>query len=110
MLFRLVSHPDRIAIIEELRLRRQNVGKLAEVVQIPATRVSQHLSALRAFGLVASESEGREQYYHLTQPEIAKWIVDGVDFVAHRVGGISDEDISRARALWGLNEASDVNR
>lgn len=92
--------------MEELYLRRQNVGKLAEVLEISSPRVSQHLSVLRSFGLVEAESEGREQFYRLTQPEIAEWIVGGVDFVAHRVGGISQDDISRARQLWGLTEAA----
>ena len=90
--------------MEELYLRRQNVGKLAEVLQVSPARVSQHLSVLRSFGLVEAEPDGREQYYKLTQPEIAKWIVEGVDFVAHRVGGVSQADIGRARQLWGLTD------
>lgn len=98
----MLSHPDRIAIVEQLYARRQNVGGIAEALRLPAPRISQHLAVLRTFGLVEAESEGREQFYRLTHPGVALWVADGVDFVAHRVGGVTDDEISRARELWGL--------
>lgn len=102
-LLKLIGHPDRIAIIEALFLHRQNVKSLAESLGISPTRLSQHLGVLRSFGLIESESEGREQFYRLLQPELAKWVVQGVDFVANRVGGVSGNEIQRARELWGLD-------
>lgn len=103
-LFKLIGHPDRIAIIEALFLHRKNVGELAEMMNITSSRVSQHLSVLRSFGLIEAEAEGREQYYRLLQPALAQWVVEGVDFVANRVGGVSDVEVRKARELWGLTE------
>lgn len=74
---------------------------------MPQSRVSQHLSALRSFGVVEAEAEGREQFYRLRQPQMARWIADGIDFVAHRVGSVTDEDIASARAIWGLDDTAD---
>lgn len=102
-LFKTVSHPDRIAIIEILRDEALNVGTIANRLDLPTSRISQHLSALRALGLVDAEAQGREQFYSLTDPRLAHWVVDGIDFVANRVGGVDPDDVMRARELWGLS-------
>lgn len=102
-LFKTISHPDRIGIVESLRDGEMNVGDLAKALELPGTRVSQHLSALKALGLVEAESRGREQIYTLKDPKLAHWVVEGIDFVANRVGGVEDGDIVRARELWGLS-------
>lgn len=103
LLLKTVSHPDRIALIEELRAGDRNVTGLAEALELPGTRISQHLAALRSLGLVTAEARGREQYYRLQDPKLAEWLVDGIVFVANRVGGVDADDINRARALWGLS-------
>lgn len=72
--------------------------------------MSQHLSTLKAFGLVEAESEGREQFYRLRQPEMAQWIADGIDFVAHRVGNVTADDVASARAIWGLDTSDTISR
>lgn len=105
VLFKTISHPDRIAIVECLRDDALNVGELARRLELPGSRVSQHLSALRALGLVEAEARGREQFYQLRDPKLAVWVVEGIDFVANRIGGVDDDDIVRARELWGLSAA-----
>ena len=106
VLFKTISHPDRIGIIECLRDEGLNVGELARRLELPNSRVSQHLSALRTLGLVDAESRGREQFYQLRDPKLALWVVEGIDFVANRVGGVDTDDIVRARELWGLSTAT----
>jgi len=106
ILFKTISHPDRIGIVEILRDHPLNVGDIAAALELPTTRISQHLSAMRALGLVESEQRGREHLYHLRDPKLARWVVDGIDFVANRVGGVETGDIQRARDLWGLNSSS----
>ncbi len=106
VLFKTISHPDRIGIIECLREKTMNVGELAEALELPNTRVSQHLSALRVLGLVEAEANGREQVYQLKDPKLAHWLVAGIDFVANRVGGVGSDDITRARELWGLSSVA----
>ena len=39
-IFKLLAHPDRIRLIEELGNQEKTVGTLAEETNLPATRVS----------------------------------------------------------------------
>ncbi|MEL7481462.1 MAG: metalloregulator ArsR/SmtB family transcription factor [Pseudomonadota bacterium] len=99
-LFKIVAHPDRIRLIEELRASQKDVNSLADALDLPASRVSQHLSLMRAHRFVEDEREGRKHIYKLVQPEIADWIVEGLDFIEGRMRGLSPRDIKSARALW----------
>ena len=86
--FALPSEKVRIRLIEELRTGEKDVNSLAETLALPGARVSQHLSLLRAHRLVEERRDGRHHFYHLIQPEIAGWIVDGLDFVGGRMAGV----------------------
>ena len=102
-IFKVIAHPDRIRMIEELRTGEKDVNTLAETLDLPGARVSQHLSLMRAHRLVEERRDGRHHFYHLTQPEIAGWIVEGLDFVEGRLGGVPKASISRARRMWSLS-------
>ena len=99
-IFKIVAHPDRIRIIEELRIGEKDVNTLLDILDLPGPRVSQHLSLLKAHRIVEERREGRHHFYHLTQPEIAEWIVEGLDFIEGRMTGISRSEIKSARQLW----------
>lgn len=99
-IFKIIAHPDRIRLIEELRAGERDVNSLAAVLDLPAPRVSQHLSLLRANRLVEERRDGRHHYYHLIQPEIAEWIVESIDFIEGRISGLSKTQIKAARQLW----------
>lgn len=106
-LFKLVAHPDRIRLVEELGTGEQDVNTLVETLHLPGPRVSQHLSLLRAHRLVQERREGRHRYYSLSQPEIAVWIVNGLTFIQGRLNRLESQDIDAARHLWG--EASGIS-
>lgn len=99
-LCKIASHPDRIRIIESLHSERMDVKTLAEVLGMSGSRVSQHLSLLRAHNHVEEEREGRQHFYHLTQPKLAEWIFDGLEFIENRPAAVSDADIAAARRDW----------
>ena len=99
-IFKVIAHPDRIRMIEELRTGEKDVNTLAETLGLPGARVSQHLSLMRAHRLVEERRDGRHHFYHLIQPEIASWIVDGLDFVEGRHGVLPKSSITQARRLW----------
>lgn len=99
-LFKVVSHPDRIRIIEELGAGERGVNELAQALELSGSRVSQHLSLMRAHRFVEERRDGRKHFYHLTQPDIAEWIVQGMDFIEGRMTGLSPKDLMRARTLW----------
>lgn len=101
-IFKVLSHPDRLRIIEELRAAPMDVNTLHEALDLPATRVSQHLSLLRAHRLVTDSRDGRHVYYALTQPDLATWVVDGLRFIETRMTSDSQgrRALRKARELW----------
>jgi hypothetical protein len=36
----------------------------------------------------------------MPQPELALWLIDGIEFIAHRLGRASARDIEQAKELW----------
>lgn len=99
-ILKVCAHPDRIRLVQELRNVELDVNGLATALDLPSSRVSQHLSLLRLHRIVEERREGRHHYYHLVNPQIAGWIVAGLDFVAGRLTGISRTDIRSARQKW----------
>ena len=100
--FKVIAHPDRIRLIEELAAAEQDVNSLATTLGLPGPRVSQHLSLLRLHRIVEERRDGRHHFYHLVHPQLAGWIVDGLSFVAGRMTGISASDIKQTRQLWSV--------
>lgn len=103
--FKVIAHPDRIRLIEELGSGEFDVNTLAEALELPGPRVSQHLSLLRAHRLVEERRDGRRHIYHLSQPEIAGWIVDGLAFLEGRIGAVSPDALEEARRSWSAEDA-----
>lgn len=99
-LFKIMANPDRIRIIEELGSGEKDVNTLAELLDLPGPRVSQHLSLMRAHRMVEDRRDGRHNHYHLVQPDMAAWIIGGLDFVEGRLSGVSKVSISKVRKLW----------
>jgi len=98
--FKVLAHPDRIRIIEELHESECNVNELAQKLELTGSRVSQHLSIMRAHRFVEERRDGRQHLYHLTQPHMADWIVEGLEFIEGRLKGLSPKDLKKARSLW----------
>lgn len=98
-IFKVVGHPDRVRMIEELRDGEKDVNTLVTTLDLPGPRVSQHLSLLRAHRMVEERRDGRHHFYHLSQPEIASWITEGLNFVEGRMS-INANAIAAAREIW----------
>jgi len=105
-IFKMLSHPDRIRLIEELRAGERDVTTMHEILDLPTTRVSQHLALLRTHRIVEERREGRHVYYQLTQPDLADWIVEGLRFLEARLADESKhlELLDRVRELWSADE------
>ncbi len=104
-MFKIIAHPDRIRIIEELGIGEKDVNTLVERLDLPGPRVSQHLGLMRANRIVVERREGRHHYYNLIQPDVANWIIDGLSFVEGRMSGVSKTAISEARSLWTSSDS-----
>ncbi|MGA4508094.1 ArsR/SmtB family transcription factor [Propionibacteriaceae bacterium G1746] len=71
-LFRGLSHPLRIRILELLADGREHtVAELLEATELEASHLSQHLSVLRRHRLVVSERRASHVYYRLLSPAVA---------------------------------------
>lgn len=98
-LLKSLAHPHRLQIIEEIGGRELDVNGLQEILGINHSNVSQHLAILRAHRVVAERREGRSVFYRLRHPEMAAWLLAGLDFLT--------EDSARALQL---REAFDLAR
>lgn len=110
---RQISHPDRIRLLLKLQAGEQTVNELGDILEISPTRVSQHLGVLRAVALVETETQGQKRVYRLAQPELASWLIEGIDFIAHRLGRATPADIDQAKQLWvaeAVVPAEQINR
>ena len=104
-IFKLIAHPDRIRLIEELRSGERDINTMAELLDLSGPRVSQHLSLLRAHRIVEERRDGRHHFYQLVQPELAAWIVDALEFVEDRGHSLARDNIDAARRLWTATES-----
>ena len=99
-IFKILAHPDRIRLIEAIGAREFDVNSIAEQLNLPVARVSQHLALLRAHRIVDERRDGRRHFYHLMQPELAHWIVSGLEFIEGRMANVDRAKIRAARRLW----------
>lgn len=97
---RQISHPDRIRLLLKLQAGEQTVNELGDLLEISPTRVSQHLGVLRAIALVETKTRGQQRVYSLAQPALAAWLIEGIDFIAHRLSRATQADIAKAKRLW----------
>lgn len=65
---RVLAHPQRLRIVEAIERRPRSVGEIAEIVGLPQAACSQHLSNMRAHGLLRASREGREVHYAIADP------------------------------------------
>lgn len=94
-----LANPRRLEIIHRLAEGPCEVGRLAEEIGASQPNISQHLSVLRAAGIVDAEREGREVRYRLADPEVitACNIMRGVlQRRLTRLGALSRLDLAAA--------------
>ena len=106
-LLTVLSHPERIRIVEELRGKEMDVNSLQKLLGTSHSRVSQNLALLRSHRIVAERREGRHVYYHLVQPRLAAWLLEGLTFLEQEAA-LSEElrtTLGRAREMWADPEA-----
>jgi ArsR family transcriptional regulator, zinc-responsive transcriptional repressor len=72
---RVLAHPHRLKIVELLMGRQLSVGELALEVGLAPSAVSQHLSHMRAHGILGVRREGRTAYYRVENPS-AENVID----------------------------------
>jgi DNA-binding transcriptional ArsR family regulator len=67
-----LGDPTRRAIFEQLRSGPRSVGELAGSLPVSRPAVSQHLSVLRAAGLVSDRKDGTRRLYRVAPEGVAE--------------------------------------
>ena len=104
----VIAHTHRIRVIEALGARELDVQSITSALELPQATVSQHLAQLRSKGIVRSRRDGHHVFYRLSNPWLARWLVDGFALLELQTSG-SDEVLAAAkiaRKLWQLSERS----
>ena len=76
-IFKALSDPVRIEILEFLREGEKCVCKIVPHVDLIQPVVSRHLKILKNCGMVTSRKDGNRRLYSITDPEIFR-IVDAL--------------------------------
>jgi DNA-binding transcriptional ArsR family regulator len=69
-LFKLLSHPSRLAILQVLRDGEECVCHLEATLGLRQAYISQQLMVLRQAGLVTDRREGWNVFYRVAKPEV----------------------------------------
>lgn len=111
-LFGVLSHPMRIRIIEELKKEDLTVGALKDILGATPSAVSQQLAVLRSHHLVVEMRQGRNVFYHLRRPELAQWIMEGVNFISPDPSEVEQmmSAIRSAKSVWGAEKPLDKRK
>jgi DNA-binding transcriptional ArsR family regulator len=67
-----MANAKRLMILCNLLERERSVGELSELIDLEQSPLSQHLSKLRALGLVKTRREGQSILYRLASDEVTK--------------------------------------
>ena len=71
-LFKILSNPVRIQILDALRKDEQSVNSIAQWLEIEPSAVSQQLAVMRRYNLVRSRKQANFVYYSVGDPTIFK--------------------------------------
>lgn len=69
---KVFSNPTRLEILNLLRNEEMSVTELIKKTMLNQANISQHLSIMKAKGIVTSNRKGKNIYYKLTNPKIIK--------------------------------------
>ena len=74
-LLRILGHPTRLAILEELDQGAKCVSDIQDLLDVPQANVSQHLMALRRERIVDYHEDGNLRCYYITRPRLVKTLL-----------------------------------
>jgi DNA-binding transcriptional ArsR family regulator len=94
----MLSHPDRIRIIQLLRHAGPlEVRQIRESLGLPPSRLSQHLTLLKTGRLLVERKSGRQVIYDVCEPALGDWLLQGLDLLR---GDELRSTVARAKERW----------
>ncbi len=85
-LFRSLSHPVRIRILELLVVDEMPVSALRDEIGVEASSLSQHLNVLKQSGLVVSQRRANAVTYRITDSEVGEFLAAARRVLAATMG------------------------
>ncbi len=85
-LFRSLSHPVRIRILELLVTGEMPVSALRDEIGVEASSLSQHLNVLKQSGLVVSRRRANAVTYEITESAVAEFLASARRVLASTMG------------------------
>lgn len=73
-LMKTLGHRGRLMVLCQLATGEKSVGELSELLDIPQSPLSQHLSRMRTEGLVETRRDAQTIFYSLKSHEAGKII------------------------------------
>lgn len=77
-MFKALSHPMRVKIIQAVGDKEPCACELVRQLGIEQSNLSQHLSILKARGILTSRKEGQKVFYRVLFPEILE-VIDSAE-------------------------------
>lgn len=74
VLMKTLGHSGRLMVLCQLATGEKSVGELSKLLDIQQSPLSQHLSRMRAEGLVATRRDAQTIYYSLNSDEAGQII------------------------------------
>lgn len=99
-ILKTLANPRRLEIIHRLAQGPCEVGRLAEEIGASQPNISQHLSVLRAAGIVDAERDGREVRYRLADPDVIT--------ACNVMRGVLQRRLTRLGRLSNLDQAAEL--
>ena len=93
-LFKALSHPTRIRVLEILSEGERSVGDIQAIVEIEASNLSQQLAVLRRAGVVTARKEGSMVFYALADEHLVELLIAAkqvlINSLTHTQGLLDD--------------------
>ncbi|NNN09683.1 MAG: winged helix-turn-helix transcriptional regulator [Acidimicrobiaceae bacterium] len=86
LLFRSLSHPVRIRILELLVVEEMPVSALRDELGVEASSLSQHLNVLKQSGLVVSQRRANAVTYKITDSSVGEFLTTARRVLASTMG------------------------
>jgi DNA-binding transcriptional ArsR family regulator len=100
-IFQALSHPTRIAIVDNLRGGERSASQIIEGLGLEQANASQHLAVLRTRQIVVSRKAGNQVFYSLRDPVLLKVLDLLRDYFYSQLSGAADmlKELRRQKAV-----------
>jgi DNA-binding transcriptional ArsR family regulator len=97
---RTATEPRRLQILELVWNHEMSVNEIAAHLPVSVAAVSQHLSKLRAAGLVSVRAEGQKRFYRATKADMGALAVVLESFWTDRLAALKQlaETVERSKS------------